>query len=163
MPGGVVTLQQGKMLLPGHIILLHNFGMLKLKEDVIKIGTERLTEESFHIFKYECLGLCLSDGSDSFREHISCVIICLVLTAQGERLAWRTSGYKLNFARVAIVAYGTDIGLEYRPVLHTGISVCDIVIYIITGVFIPLKKSLVRKACLVQSECKTTRSAEKFY
>lgn len=51
MPGGMVLFQQGKMLLLGHSILLHNSGMLKLQEDVTKIGTEGLTEHSFDIFK----------------------------------------------------------------------------------------------------------------
>ena len=137
------------MLLPSHCGLLHNFGMLKLQEDVIKIGAKGLSKQSFDIFKNKSLGLCFADSPHGFRKHIALVVVCLVLPTQRKGLAWRATSYKLNSSRVTIIADSTNIRLEHRPIIYARITIGDVSFYIVAGIFVPLKKRFVVETCLL--------------
>src|SRR5919199_3027087 len=100
--------------------LLHNLRVSQLQDNVLKILTERRTQQTFHILDQDSLWLQFSDSPEELGEHISRVIPPLVFASLGERLAWWPSGYEVDFTfelerRKIKLTY---IGLEDRPVSY---------------------------------------------
>lgn len=97
--GGMVLFQQRQVIFPCHGILLNNFGMLKLKEDVIKIGTKGFAKQTFDIFKDKRLGLRFTDCPYRFREYIPFIIVCLVLFSQRKTVGTADLRQQAEFCR----------------------------------------------------------------
>lgn len=138
-PRSVMLLQNRKMLFPSLILSASNFRVLELEKDIIKVGTKGLAEQAFDIFEDERLWTSLSYGADSFRKHVSLVIVRLMLSAKRKWLTRRTTRDKTNSVSVPIIMDSANIGLKDFPVFDSGISMNDIIFYVIAGIRIPLE------------------------
>src|SRR6185437_5439626 len=89
--GSMVLFQTNAMIFPCFAISAREARMSELKEHVFKVVRECLTKEALHVFEDECLGTKFANRPDRFREHVSLVFICSMLSAQRERLARRAA------------------------------------------------------------------------
>lgn len=160
--GRVMLFQQSEMFHPGHAVSFYNLRVLKLKEYVIEILAKRLPQQASDIFKDKNFRPYFADSADSFREHISLIIVSLVLSTKREWLAWRPACHKLYFPGITIVMYGAYIRLIYLPIFDGRIPVLNVVVQIIAGILIPFIKSRMIEPGQLKSESETAGPAEEF-
>ena len=139
--GRVVLFQKGKMFHPRHVLNLYNLWVLELKKYVVEILAKGFPEQTSHVFKYKYFRSYLTDGTDSLREHIPFIVVRLVLTTKRKRLARWASGNKLYLTGKIIIMHSANIGLVYLPIFDSRIPMPNIVIQIVTGIFVPFVKS----------------------
>lgn len=160
--GCVMLFQKSEMFHPSHVFGFYDLRVLKLKEYIVEILTKRLPQQTSYIFKDKNLRSHFADSADSFREHISLIIVSLVLSTKREWLAWRSSCHKLYLAGITIIMYSAYIRLIYLPIFDCRIPMLNVVVQIITGILIPFIKSCMIEPGQLKSESEAAGPAEEF-
>ena len=158
----MVLFQKSKMLHPGHVLSFYDLWVLELKEYIVEVLTKGFPQQTSHILKDKHFRSYLTNGTDSLREHIPFIVVCLVLAAKRKRLTWRSSGNKLYLTSITIIMHSAYISLIYLPISDGRIPVLNIVIQIIAGILIPFVKSCMIEPGQLKSESETAGPAEEF-
>jgi hypothetical protein len=83
-----------------------------------------------------------------------------VLAAKRERLAWGATGNEVNPALEGLKILGADIALDEGPIVYMGTPAVLVFADGVAAVVIPFDHLQRRKASLMQTDSKSSRSRE---
>jgi hypothetical protein len=156
----VVAFEAGQVIGPMFLGTALEFWMLHLKADILEIISKSGARQSFHVLKNEGPRTDLSHGADGFGEHVPRVRMRAVLAAKRERLAWGATGNEVNPALEGLKILGADIALDEGPIVYMGTPAVLVFADGVAAVVIPFDHLQRRKASLMQTDSKSSRSRE---
>jgi hypothetical protein len=120
--------------------------------DIGIVVGEALPKQPLHVLEDERLRSHFSHRAKGLREEISLVIVALVFSTQGERLARRTATNEIRLVLKWPEIVFRNISLDYPPILDVSNSVFMISSQGGTSVGISFDHNLVFEACFGGSE-----------
>lgn len=138
-------LQARKMIRPILIPATNDVRIAELEHNVAEVLGKSLTGQTFHILKNKHFRFCFPDHPRCLGKEVTSVCHRAMLASDGERLARRTAGNKIDPAFPAREILAMNVTFDQRPVPNEFVASSLVGADCLTGIVVELEHSIVTK------------------